>query len=286
MEQLVGCSSRHQLNSETPKLWKGDYLMARLWKPRDFDLIYERLICSGFLASPEFQLGGRAYYLRYRSRFKECIRRFAALAPPHPVDVLDIGVGQLALISKKLWGDRGVVADLPGPHLSYMEGLGVEAVHWNLCKSDPPFINKFDFVFFVEVIEHLPIPGYIVLERLRKVLRPGGVIICTTPNLYRLRNLVFMALGRRIFDYFQYPDAEVALSHVLEYTRDHLDWQLKKAGFTQCHVEYSQMHHSPTNPLFRPLAWLGYPLHIVPHWRDNLVATGFVPTRPPSEDEL
>ena len=62
-------------------------------------------------------------------------------------------------------------------------------------------VTKFDFVFFSEVIEHLPIPGYIVLGRLRKVLRPGGVIICTTPNLYRLKNVLYMALGLPIFDY-------------------------------------------------------------------------------------
>jgi SAM-dependent methyltransferase len=251
--------------------------MARAWKPRDFDAAFERFICQGFLASPEFQVGGAAYYRRYRSRYKECMRRFAALAPPHPVDVLDIGVGQLAFLATKLWGDRAVMADLPGPHLSYLADQGVEAIHWNLCKDKPPFINRFDVVFFSEVIEHLPIPGHIVLERLRKVLRPGGLIICTTPNLYRLRNVVFMALGRRIFDYFRYADGEVTLSHVLEYSRDHLDWQMKRAGFTHCSVEYCQMHHSPTSPLHRPLAWLGYPLHLVPRWRDNLVATAYAP---------
>jgi SAM-dependent methyltransferase len=247
--------------------------MTRPWKPRDFDLLYERFICAD-----EFQFGGPAYYRRYRSRYKECAQRFAALAPSPPVDVLDVGGGQLALMCTKLWGDHGVVADLPGRHLSYMAGHGVEAIHWNLLKGEPPFSAKFDFVFFSEVIEHLPIPGYIVLERLRKVLRPGGVIICTTPNLYRLRNLVFMVLGRPVFDYFQYPDAEVALSHVLEYSRDHLDWQFKKAGFKQRRVEYCQMHHQLTNRLLRPLGWLGYPLHMVPHWRDTLVAIAHAPT--------
>jgi SAM-dependent methyltransferase len=155
---------------------------------------------------------------------------------------------------------------------------GVEPVEWNLCKAEPPFIAKFDCVFFSEVIEHLPIPGYIVLERLRKVLRADGVIICTTPNLYRLRNVAFMALGVRIFDNFRYPDEDRTLSHVLEYSRDHLDWQFRKAGFTQCRVELSQMHHLPTNPLLRPLAILGYPLHLVPRWRDTLLAIAHAPT--------
>ncbi len=246
--------------------------MARPWKPKDFDLVYERLICQD-----DLKFGGRPYYLRYRSRYKECMRRFAALAPPHPIDVLDIGGGQLALLAMNLWNDRAVAADLPGPHLTYMAEHGVETAHWNLLKSEPPFSARFDFVFFSEVIEHLPIPGHLALERIRQVLRPGGVLICTTPNLYRLRNLVFMAFGKRIFDYFRYPDDDVALSHILEYSRDHLDWQFKRAGFTEFRVEYSQMHHSPTNPLYRPLALLGYPLHLVPHWRDYLVATACVP---------
>lgn len=246
--------------------------MARHWKENDFNSLYERFICQDAIQS-----GGRAYYLRYRSRYRTCLRRFSDLAPPNPVDVLDIGVGQLALMCRKLWGDHAVVADLPGQHLRYMEAHDVETIHWNLCKSESPFIEKFDVIFFSEVIEHLPMPGYIVLERLRKALRPGGVVICTTPNLYRLRNVVYMALGLPIFDYFQYPDGDTGLSHVIEYSRDHLQWQFERAGFIRCRVEHSQMHHSPTNPLHRPLAWLGYPLHILPRWRDNLLATAYAP---------
>jgi len=109
-----------------------------------------------------------------------------------------------------------------------MEEHGVKTVHWNLCTSEPPFTRKFDAVFFSEVIEHLPIPGHVVLERLRKVLRPGGVIICTTPNLYRLRNVVYMTFGLPIYDYFRIPDDDTGLSHVIEYSRDHLQWQFEK----------------------------------------------------------
>lgn len=246
--------------------------MTRPWKPREFDSLYEQLVCQ-----QEVTPAGRSYCHRYRSRYKECVRRFAELAPPRSVDVLDIGGGQLALMAAKLWSDRGAVADLPGAHLPYLAELGVETIDWNLCNSEPPFTGRFDFVFFSEVIEHMPIPGHIVLERLRKVLRPGGAIICTTPNLHRLRNLVCMTSGAQIFDHFQYAENDIALGHILEYSREHLDWQFRKAGFTRCKVEYSQMHHSTTNPMLRPLAWVGYPLHLIPHWRDNLVAIAYAP---------
>src|SRR5438874_13458478 len=73
-------------------------LMARPWKSQEFDSLYERYICQ-----EEMQFGGVAFYRRYRSRYKECVQRFAALVPPHPVDVLDVGGGQLALMCMKLW---------------------------------------------------------------------------------------------------------------------------------------------------------------------------------------
>ncbi len=246
--------------------------MARQYSKAEFYKLYEQYICQEAI-----QPNAREFYSRYRSRYKYCIDRFAQIAPPEPIDVLDIGVGQLALMCKKLWNDRAVVADLPSEDLSYIGSHGVETVPWNICKAEPPFVNRFDVVFFSEVIEHLPIPGHVALERLRKTLRPGGLIICTTPNLYRLRNVVCMAAGLPIFDYFRIPEDDKGLSHWIEYSGDHLAWQFDRAGFTRCRVEYAQMHHLPTNPLLRPLALLGYPLHLLPRWRDNLVATAYAP---------
>ena len=111
---------------------------------------------------------------------------------------------------------------------------------------------------------------------MRRALKPNGIVICSTPNLCRLRNVVFIALGLPIQDYFRMPERG-SLGHVIEHSRDHLYWQFQKAGLKDCRIDYCQMHHSPTNPLYRPLAWLGYPLHLVPHWRDNLVATAYAP---------
>jgi SAM-dependent methyltransferase len=206
------------------------------------------------------------------------LERFCELAPADPVDVLDVGGGQLSLLASKIWNDRCWVSDLPGePQLEYLRQFGITPLIWNLCKQEQACVARFDFIFFSEVIEHLPIPGYLPLQLLRKALKPGGTLICSTPNLYRLRNVVQMALGRPIFDHWQ-EAGNGSLGHVMEYSRDHLRWQLERAGFEDSVVEYRQMHHSPTDPVYRVMSWIGYPLFMVPRFRDNLVAVATAPT--------
>jgi len=243
--------------------------MARAWDPKKFDAVYSEVVCNhfGLSAPPD-------YCSRYRSRYKTLMKRFCDLASPSPMDVLDIGGGQLALLCKKLWNDRACVADLLPPLFAYLETQGVETVQWNLCKPLQPLVARFDIIFFSEVIEHLPLPGHIALEKLRRALKPNGIVICSTPNFYRLRNLVYLALGLRIHDYFHMPE-DRGLGHVIEYSRDHLQWQFKKAGFKDCRVEYCQMHHCPTNPVFRLISWIGYPLFLIPRFRDNLLAIAY-----------
>ena len=249
--------------------------MPRKWDAKKFDATYTDLICQSAFA---VHFGPPGYYSRYRSRYKTLVKRFCSLAPATPVDVLDIGGGQLALLCKHLWGDDACVADINfgRPLFNYLRSQGVQAMQWDLCQVEQPFTESFDFIFFSEVIEHLPLPGHIVLERLRRALKPGGILICSTPNFYRLRNVVYVALGRRIYDYWRMPEGS-GLSHVIEYSRDHLQWQFEKAGFKDCHIELYQMHHSSTNPVFRLALWIGYPLFLIPRFRGSLLAIAHAP---------
>ena len=56
------------------------------------------------------------------------MKRFCDLASPIPIDVLDIGGGQLALLCKKLWNDRACVADLNRRHKRYSYLLNSKSV--------------------------------------------------------------------------------------------------------------------------------------------------------------
>jgi SAM-dependent methyltransferase len=231
-----------------------------------FNDIYERRVVEGrFNEEPD-------YYPRYRSRYRELLEIFCGEVGSDPKRVLDIGGGQLAVLASLLWGDHATAADIGGEHLSYLREQGVEAVEWNLCTQDCPFDSEFDAIFFSEVIEHLPVPGHVVLEKLLRALRPGGLLILSTPNLYRLRNLVYMAIGKQIFDYLRRPE-EGPFGHVLEFSPDQLLWQLERAGFSEIRIERRQFHHRPKDPIFRAMSWIGSPLFLIPRFRDHLVAT-------------
>jgi SAM-dependent methyltransferase len=225
----------------------------------------------GALASDEHWQEEPDYYPRYRSRYEALLRRFARLAPPHPVDVLDIGGGQFAYLAAELWADRACVADIDPRCFAGLRRHGIDAFQWDLARDDPPVQRLFDAIFFSEVIEHLPVPGHVVLRRLRALLAPEGLLLCSTPNLHRLRNVVYLLRGRALFDEFDLP-GERAYGHVLEYSADHLAWQLGRAGFVEYTVELRHFRHLPHARGDQVLAAVGAPLRMLPRYRDNLLA--------------
>jgi SAM-dependent methyltransferase len=241
--------------------------MARPFDRRTFRQAYDRWIVGGrFGEVPE-------YYPRYRSRYETTFEKLASVADPAPGRVLDIGGGQHALLAMKLWGDHGTVADISEDNLGYVREEGVQAARWDLSRDDPHFAESdaFDMIFFCEVIEHLPIAGYVALQRLRRCLKPGGLLICTTPNFYRWRNVFYVATGRPIFDNFRQP-GEGPHGHLIEYDEPRLRYQLERAGFREVEIEKHAYHHSPTEPINRVLYWAGYPLTLIPRFREALVA--------------
>jgi SAM-dependent methyltransferase len=240
--------------------------MPRPWRKDAFDAAYRDHICTGI-----FQEEGD-YYPRYIARYRDVMQLYARHAPEGVQDVLDIGGGQFAVLASKLFGDNAHMADIGGPHLEALRGIGVTPHQWNLVETDAPFSEKFDTIFFSEVLEHLLISSPVVLARLRRCLKPGGLLICTTPNLHRLRNVAYMVLGRQIFDFFRVDPSGKGVGHVTEFSREHLAWHLTSAGYRDVQVELRNIAHSPVSLSDRLGYWLGQPITWIPRYRDCLFA--------------
>jgi SAM-dependent methyltransferase len=217
------------------------------------------------------------YYSRYRTRYEAIVRRFAERAPTARLEVLDIGGGQYAYLAAELWGDDGCVADLDDSGFPALRALGLDAFQWNVGQDEPATERRFDAIFFSEVIAHLPVPGHVPLRRLRGLLRPGGLLLCSTPNLYRLRNVALLLSGRPLFGHFDLPSVR-SFDPVIEYSHEHLAWQFQRAGFLDCVVELHDFAHAPYGRLDRVLHAVGAPLRRIPRYRGNLLAVATAPS--------
>ncbi|HCS13912.1 MAG: SAM-dependent methyltransferase [Zetaproteobacteria bacterium CG06_land_8_20_14_3_00_59_53] len=114
-----------------------------------------------------------------------------ALAGEH----LDIGSGDGRLI--RLLNDKYTLTSHACDYtdtLMEIEGQKVDVV--NLDHDALPYAdNTFDLVTFTEVVEHVE-NHRAVLREIHRVLRPGGLVVVTTPNILNLKSrLRFLFFG-------------------------------------------------------------------------------------------
>ncbi len=101
---------------------------------------------------------------------------------------------------------------------------------FNIEEDDFPFeAGSFDVVLFCEIVEHLLMDPLAVLRQVHRVLKPGGALVLTTPNVSRLDNVFEMINGDNIYD--PYSGFGPYGRHNREYNRYELRRLLEFAGF-------------------------------------------------------
>jgi 2-polyprenyl-3-methyl-5-hydroxy-6-metoxy-1,4-benzoquinol methylase len=91
--------------------------------------------------------------------------------------------------------------------------------------------NMFDAILFTEVLEHIAIKNPVdILSDMRRVLKSGGLLILSTPNVCNISNISALMNGENIF----WPKEMFYGSldrHNREYTPDEVAEVVLKAGF-------------------------------------------------------
>lgn len=83
----------------------------------------------------------------------------------------------------------------------YHESYDLAFLHFNIETERFPYSDGFfDFVLFCEIIEHLVQNPTWALVEIHRVLKPGGRVLITTPNVLRLQNVLALLTHRNIYD--------------------------------------------------------------------------------------
>jgi len=114
---------------------------------------------------------------------------------------------------------------------------------YNVEGDNIPYPEKtFDVILFCEVIEHLTQDPLKAIINVKKMLKPGGCLILTTPNVSRLENVAKMLAGANIYD--PYSGYGIYGRHNREYNCHEINQLLTHAGFTIEHMFTIDVHEN------------------------------------------
>jgi SAM-dependent methyltransferase len=113
----------------------------------------------------------------------------------------------------------------------------------------------FDLVLWCEVIEHLTENPVHALAEIRRVLRPGGTLVISTPNVTWADNIARLLDGKNIYEPYHLGAPLRGSRHSHEYTLEELAYLVAECGFTVDHLEDADVDAARTarKQLFRLL---------------------------------
>lgn len=193
----------------------------------------------------------------------------AKLLPTKPGRWIDLGCGQGELLARADVPKGGLGLDRDRTALK--AGTGARFVVADLAQPLPFADDSFDGVSLVEVIEHLPDAEALVRE-IGRILRPGGWLVLTTPNVAHLTYRIRALTG--------HPPKQEGY-HFRFFTKRTLSACLEAAGFrTEARASYGKQalltklaRLSGRNPKRGPASKV---LYQVPDPAESLLARHFV----------
>jgi SAM-dependent methyltransferase len=178
----------------------------------------------------------------HERRYLADLRIIAQLAPTG--SVLEIGAAPCHMTALlKLNGYRAVSVDVDPDRVGgLIERFALDVRRCDIERSPLPFPDEsFACAMLCETFEHLRVDPPFALSEINRVLKPGGALLVTTPNVYSLPSLGRYLLGRSIAD----PVQEFGklrnighMGHVREYSAGEVARFLGASGFGAQAIDY------------------------------------------------
>lgn len=232
-ERYVARRASLPLHADTPS----STLAAR--SPKAYMLRLDRLANHPALASNAWDqmpqalgaatvMAPRAYVHSYAQYQQGERAEMLALLPTGLQRLLDVGGGEGGFAQAFIAQRAGTAVVLePAPQAAQAaRNRGLDVLECGLESLDHSHYGSFDAVSFLDVLEHLADPLN-ALQTAHKLLRPGGVLLLSVPNMGHWSVLRDLAMGR--FDYL--PVGVLCVTHLRFFTEHSLRALLAQAGF-------------------------------------------------------
>lgn len=166
-------------------------------------LIIDRFREANAITEPLPPDHGVRWYLDISKQW--AIHHLAELGTVTPGRLLDIGAyyGLIAGVAHRIGWNLAAVDAFPIPDFSSLKipERNVECEIYNACTDTLPFPDEsFDAIVLSEVLEHLNYSPLPMFREIRRVLRPGGILLISTPNPSGLGRLIGLARGRAMME--------------------------------------------------------------------------------------
>jgi len=134
----------------------------------------------------------------------------------------------------------------PERYKSTIDKIGIEVIKCDIETETLPFAdNSFDAVVFNELFEHLRINPVFTLSEVLRIMKPGGTMMLSSPNLRSLNGVFNFLVRNRAYScsgntYAEYQKLEKLghMGHVREYTTKEVIEFLENSGFIVTEVIY------------------------------------------------
>ena len=189
----------------------------------------------------DFGESDRVYTIRSQHRLGGLLLRSI---PERDIDLIDVGCGMGEFING-LSGDTYNISCVDGSDhcVEYVRSQGQKCSQVDLETDTLPFKDEsFDVAVSLDVIEHLWNTEH-YLHELKRVVRPRGYIILTTPNYNYIRFRALCMMGK--FDSFTYGSQHKKFFTVSSFKKaiaEDIDI-IKVVGFSQKGRFHLQIRH-------------------------------------------
>lgn len=183
----------------------------------------------------------RDYYLNYAERDLGRCETTLSFMPPsseaQPLSVLEVGSfpGVMSIVVKHCGYQIDCIDLNPERMQVLMDKNGLDVRRCDIETEDLPFADdRYDVVIFTEVLEHLRVNPLHALRELKRVLKPGGTLVLTVPNIspvHRLKFLFGVDYQGDIVHEFEKLDRLGHMGHIRVYSEQEVRRMLEYAGF-------------------------------------------------------